>query len=324
MKSLFYKLGRLLYRQFGWSAQQRVSRQYNGVIKDAVSSNAMIYDIIKKGNPAMISRLGTVETAVLFNYLEIKESTSLSRVKKLHAVFKGSANKWDSDVKKSIKDNAGFFPVNEEMLDRFTVFFLEQIKKIDAIAIWGFVVGETWLVHRLCQAAFKYDPKGLEPYYFSDPWSRALAGKTVLVIHPFIHSIRKQYKCREKLFDNPLILPDFDLVTIAAVQSIAGNSTEFKNWFEALDYMQREIDNVNFDVAIIGAGSYGLPLAAYIKEKGKIAIHIGGATQILFGIKGKRWDDHPVISKFYNEHWVRPELSETVLNAEMVEGGCYW
>ena len=37
---------------------------------------------------------------------------------------------------------------------------------------------------------------------------------------------------------------------------------------------------------------------------------MSGATQLLFGIKGKRWDDHPVISKLYNPAWVRPDETE--------------
>jgi hypothetical protein len=57
---------------------------------------------------------------------------------------------------------------------------------------------------------------------------------------------------------------------------------------------------------------------------GKIGIHLGGPLQILFGIKGRRWDAHDVISKMYNEHWVRPSKSETPENNFAVEGGCYW
>ncbi|MCD7883766.1 MAG: hypothetical protein LUI87_08725 [Lachnospiraceae bacterium] len=81
---------------------------------------------------------------------------------------------------------------------------------------------------------------------------------------------------------------------------------------------------MDFDVAIIGAGAYGLPLAAYCKERGAQAIQMSGATQILFGIKGKRWDDHPFISSLYNEYWVRPNESETPPLKQKVEGGSYW
>lgn len=88
--------------------------------------------------------------------------------------------------------------------------------------------------------------------------------------------------------------------------------------------MEDKIDKIDFDIAIIGAGAYGLPLTAYCKEIGKQAVQMSGATQILFGIKGKRWDEHPYISKLYNEHWVRPMTSETPPEIEKVEGGSYW
>ena len=51
---------------------------------------------------------------------------------------------------------------------------------------------------------------------------------------------------------------------------------------------------------------------------------MSGATQLLFGIKGKRWDDHPVIGKLYNDAWVRPAESEGIARRETVEGGSYW
>lgn len=61
----------------------------------------------------------------------------------------------------------------------------------------------------------------------------------------------------------------------------------------------------------------------YTQRMGKKAVHLGGATQILFGIKGKRWDENPAVSKFYNEYWVRP-LPEESVRKNNVEGGCYW
>ena len=63
---------------------------------------------------------------------------------------------------------------------------------------------------------------------------------------------------------------------------------------------------------------------AHAKRRGKQAIHLGGPLQILFGIKGKRWDDIPSVSKFYNEYWTRPSDEETPVNNTKVEGGCYW
>ena len=87
--------------------------------------------------------------------------------------------------------------------------------------------------------------------------------------------------------------------------------------------MYNEALKIDFDVAIIGCGAYGFPLAAKLKRAGKITIHLGGAVQILFGIKGSRWDNGEV-SKFYNEYWVRPDDKDKPQNANNVENGCYW
>jgi len=111
---------------------------------------------------------------------------------------------------------------------------------------------------------------------------------------------------------------------LKAVQSLAGSETEFDTWFDAYDWMCNQIKNIDFDVAIIGCGAYGLPLAAYVKSLGKQAIHLGGATQILFGIKGKRYDDIPFYRGLYNQYWVRPNSGEKIQNYLKVETGCYW
>jgi hypothetical protein len=324
MSSLFYKFGRFLYRIVGLSANQRISQVYPGPIMNAENSNKMIYDFIRAGKPAMVSRFGTPESKCLLNYLELQGLRSKGFLSNLDAKFTGAYSKWRLDVKADLLNLVGFFPTTDEMLDRFGAFYIEQIKKIDVIGIWGFVPGETFLVKKFCSNATAYNPLALEPYFFANPWSKALEGKKVLVIHPFAKSIKQQYSKKQHLFKDKSVLPDFQLKVITAVQSIAGTKTKFTNWFDALTSMQDQIDLIDFDIAIIGAGSYGLPLSAYIKEKGKIAIHVGGATQILFGIKGKRWDVHPNIAPLYNDYWIRPDISELVPEAYRVEGACYW
>jgi hypothetical protein len=165
----------------------------------------------------------------------------------------------------------------------------------------------------------------LEPFFTSNPWTKALAGKKVLVVHPFVETIKSQYQQRERIFNNDL-LPAFELEVIPAVQSIAGQKTEFEDWFSALHSMKEQIAKKDFDVCILGCGAYGFPLASFVKNMGKQAIHIGGATQLLFGIKGKRWEQFIVYpySNLFNEHWVRPNQNETPKKSNSVEGGCYW
>lgn len=116
-------------------------------------------------------------------------------------------------------------------------------------------------------------------------------------------------------------MPEFDLQIMRSVQSIAGNPSGFETWFDALAYMEEEIEKRDFDIALLGCGAYGFNLAAHIKRMGKKAVHLGGFLQILFGIIGKRWEGkYP----FENEHWIRPLESDKPKGADSIENGCYW
>ena len=147
----------------------------------------------------------------------------------------------------------------------------------------------------------------------------------MLVVHPFATTIQHQYERRSNLFDNNL-LPEFELEVIPAVQSIAGEVTRFNDWFGALDWMKEEIAKRDFDVCILGCGAYGFPLAGFVKDLGKKAIHLGGVTQLLFGIRGARWENFVVqpYSNLFNEFWVRPTDDERPRHAHIVENACYW
>lgn len=145
------------------------------------------------------------------------------------------------------------------------------------------------------------------------------------MVHPFEDSIRNQYSKRELLFADKRVLPAFNLKTIKSVQSICNNPVEFESWFDALDSMKERISDTSFDVAIIGCGAYGFPLAAHVKRLGRISIHMGGATQSLFGIIGKRWETvYGYSGTLYNENWSRPLPSEYPRDGDKMEGGAYW
>lgn len=220
--------------------------------------------------------------------------------------------------------NTGFFPINDKkLLEKFSEIYLVSAAESDILGVWNSSEYEGVAVSEFCPNATLTRLTALEPYYFENPWSIALKNKKVLVVHPFAKTIEKQYAKHSQLFENKEVLPDFELITFKAKNTIFGHD-KFKNWFEVFDYSCEQISKINFDIAIIGAGAYGLPLASFIKKTGKQAVHIAGATQILFGIKGKRWDEHPTISKLYNENWVRPATDETPAECKKVEKGCYW
>jgi hypothetical protein len=230
-------------------------------------------------------------------------------------------------VKKRVFENmftlSGFFPSNEESIRKFSKMMLEDMQLLDVLGCWRI---EERFLQKYFPLAKRIKLSTLEPYLQKDPWSEVLKDKKVLVIHPFNATIENQYfNKREQLFADKRVLPEFkSFETIKAVQTIAGNEADFKDWFEALDYMKAEIDKKDFDIAIIGCGAYGFPLAAHVKRLGKKAVHLGGPTQMLFGVKGKRWLENDNFKNIINDYFVFPDNTDKIKNASKVEEGCYW
>ena len=273
--------------------------------------NDRVKEMVLAGAPLMISRLGAVELSCLRFYLEKRRTV-------------GKA--YSSKIRTAMSNQAGFFPTDDKSLDAFAEMFLGHIARVDVMGVW-FNQYEDVICNDYCPEAGLVDLDCFEPFRFAPPWSAALSGRKVLVIHPFAESIRRQYEeKRSLLFASPDVLPEFDLKTIKSVQSIGGSRVDHGSWFDAYHYMCDQIAKEDFEVCLIGAGAYGLPLASFAKQLGKQAIHLGGVTQILFGIKGKRWEREYADStaKLFNEHWVRPLASETPANKNTIERGCYW
>ena len=77
-----------------------------------------------------------------------------------------------------------------------------------------------------------------------------------------------------------------------------------------------------FTQQFMGHADFGTTYNKYfkpLKEQKKICIVLGGALQILFGVKGNRWNKHEVISKFFNQHWIKPLPHEVPNGATIKE-----
>ncbi len=281
---------------------------------ESMDVEQFIYDKLVDNHPCMIARYGSTELSILaasLGYPQLPWRISLQ-----NKVRKGNLGRY-----------SGFFPQNDMKLTlKFCDLMKESTGYADYIGVW-FLPMEEYIIKNYCSTQTMTGSLGdIEPWFPKKiRWTKALENKKVLVIHPFASTIKTQYEKRELLFDNPDVLPKFELYVVQAVQTIAGQSdSRFRTWFDALDYMFCEAMKIDFDIAIIGCGAYGFPLAARIKKAGKKAIHMGGAIQLLFGIKGARWDNHPTISGMYNENWVRASEVEKPQCFNKVEGGCYW
>ena len=270
-------------------------------------------EVLVSGKPCLLARLGSSELGCVSYYTRWRERRILPAP-------------YPSQLRRIMRVNAGVFPVDDASLDRFAEVFLGGVAQADVMGVW-FNRNEDRIVERYCPEARLVQLEAFNCVLRTNPWSAELAGKIVLVVHPFAKTIQQQYQTRRALlFANPEVLPEFELKTLAAVQSAAGGDSGHPSWFAALEDMTEQVAGIDFDVAIIGAGAYGLPLGAAVKAMGRQAVHLGAATQLLFGVRGRRWEvESPHdIARLFNEHWVRPSQDETPPDAQSVEGGCYW
>lgn len=279
-------------------------------------------DLIRKGltgdRPFMVARMGFTELDCATKY----QSSKLGLPKYWRFITSGINNYEIDDISvKEMTIQSGFFPSNVKNLERFSEILINDMPQVDVLGSW--LHNEKFFANELRNAT-RIQLADIEPYYSNKPWSIALAGKKVLLIHPFEETIKAQYLKRKHLFTNPDVLPEFELKTIKAVQGIVGEKTSYNDWFEALDSMKSKIDATDFDVAIIGAGAYGFSLAAHVKRIGKKAVHMGGATQLMFGIMGRRWVDNTRVTAMVNDYWTRPSQTETPRDFKRMEDGAYW
>ncbi len=288
-------------------------RDYPGPIAEGAAGNDVVAETLRHGAPCLVTRLGRSEVLCLGHYRRWRRPTLISVP-------------YPPYVHELIHMNAGVFPHDDATLDRFSARCLEAAAAADVMAVWH-NRGEDAVVRECCPDAKLIDLPALDCMCYSQPWSAELAGKTVLVVHPFAATIAAQYRDhRHELFADPVVLPELELKTLTPPQSIAGAPCGFPDWFAALDDTCERIASQEFDVAIIGAGAYGLPIGAFVKGLGRQAVHMGGATQLLFGIKGRRWETEyaDIIVPLMNEFWTRPAETETPADARSVENGCYW
>ena len=294
-------------------------------------SSALVYEALASGKPCMIARYGATELYCLSNYLGIQQGW-----RNAPGFIRGTAEPWwwAPERIENMRDCSGFFPLEEEAIARFCEMMLEDTEQLDILASW---LSKERHLDGLLAGKPKILLPYLEPWFAESPWTRVLEGKRVVVVHPFSEQIEYQYHhCRKSLFGKENILPPFSLRTVKAVQSLGGHNDQgFTFWFEALDWMKDQIGQTDFDICLLGCGAYGFSLAASVKRMGKQAVHLGGALQLLFGIKGKRWEDpqygvqrwglpEGFYVNMFNDHWKKPDDFTKPANAQQVEGACYW
>ena len=234
---------------------------------------------------------------------------------------------WKRQADRLLLDS-GVFPATRGQFDRFLRTYAEGVAALDGICLWqdsAFLRQyELRLASFLCPNASHLSGQVLSPFSVLPE----IANLRWLVVSPFVKTMKSQERhlarvhsfypwhgCLEGIEGRPVYLrcPFFSYM----------EKSPYRDWSEGVDRLTEEALKHEFDLALVGAGAWSLPLLANLKRAGKKGLHLGGATQLVFGIKGRRWDQEGWYMP-YNEAWVRPLPEETPAGCMQKEKGCYW
>ena len=294
-----------------------------GVVGPAIYSieegGRMLLERIRIGIPFTAGKLGTSELEALLYY-------------KSHGngVF-------PLQIQKNMKINAGLFG-SASCIKEWCVYMLEHLGMMDEIVLWspGLPVQERYFIREHCPNIHTYLPlRALEPFYQTEAANRwSLAVRSFCVVTPFVSSIEGQWSRRDALFPYPLF-GDAEFkgcVRVGYSPLICGVGEPCSwsqqvlegGWFSAVLAVVDECVAKAADFVFVGAGALSLPICFELKKRGISAIHTGGGTQIIFGVKGRRWLSHGVISGFFNAEWTTPLAAEVPSGFQRIEEGCYF
>lgn len=319
-------------------SNQEITKYLAARLKSA-SAHVYLYQQIKRAleanQPCVIGKIGTNELLLIYSY---------------HLISQGRMKEFPPDVLREIEYGAGLYPIDRITIETFIKVYLDSLRSIDIFASWNdrFIDFEYALYSSYISNVRNKNGIGgiveltaLESFYTSKDnwWQTLFAGRCILVISPFTDSIQKQLAVdkRQKVWRGKWdgFWPDninFKYIRFEHPWSLLSKTEQEKYnaskcFSNKLQRFEKEIDNVGeFDIALIGAGCYSLPLCAYIKnKKSRIAFHLGGGLQMMFGVYGARWNTTSGIFKEYvNDAWIRPSGNEIPAGFKYQEGGAYF
>jgi hypothetical protein len=283
--------------------ERRLSRSYGGeMIFDAAAGNLRVKQLMLAGKPAAMGKIGSLEAEAAECFL--------------------AGSDYPEILRKQMLVNVGLHPADRAHLDAFCEVYLRAADQLDLLAAWG-NPGECVIIKRVGPRPL-VRLQSFESWLYDEPWSAALAGKRVVLVTPFARSAKAQFARRSEIWLNPTVLPELDLRVVKMPLSPGLVPPMHKDWQERYQSLVDEIERAPYDVLLVGAGGISLLLASHAKAQGRIGFHLGGHTQILFGITGRRWDKDYELARRQGPGWVRPGGDEAPPTVAQVEQGCYW
>ena len=276
---------------------------------DGARGNAIVRHALCGGSPFLAGRVGSTE---LRSYLHVN----------------GFA--YDPKVAKQLERLSGIYPPSWQNLKLFARLLEDSIREVDALAVFGWN-NEDKVVELLHDGAHVVPPKTLEPYFYpGEGWWHELGGKRLLIVNSIASELRARFTVdtlnrlwpHENGKVNSIIPSEIHIID-APYGWDATQQHRFATFQYLLDNIKLQVEKIDFDIALVACGGYGLPLAAWIKQRGKQAIHLGGVIQVWGGFKGARFETLVPWKHIINEHWI-PYPDKKIPTDRSHAEGDYW
>lgn len=214
-------------------------------------------------------------------------------------------------------DHSGIWPTDLGFLLRFCEQFRAAVAELDAIGLFAdaFAI-EAEIFERLAPPGMPMRFGDQEP--IRDPalprsqcWLELLRGRRVLIVSPFADLLRD--RARPEIYEPAWASAGKRWFEPAAVESVefpygfdAATRARYGSALDLLAELRATVVGRDFDVALIGAGGLGIPLAAAVKESGRVGLSLGGHLQVMFGVYGQRWlERREWREEIINDAWIR-------------------
>jgi hypothetical protein len=226
----------------------------------------------------------------------------------------------------------GVFPADPAFYRDFNRFYVPHLRNIDSLGVFYY----PWELRIVRQYALP----GKLVYYGDQQTNRYGAGtenecylpyfrgRRILIVCPFAGILKE--RATKEIFEGIYASVGkkqwFYPKSVDGLEFPYGFSAETQERYAtAIDLfgdIASELEQRDFDVALIAAGGLAIPLASRVKSMGKVALDLGGHLQAIFGVLGKR---HRNRSWSRNEWCIdMPERYRPPEADEVCDGGAYW
>ena len=300
---------------------------------------------IKKNQKFIIPRIAGVENNVTFitymlnrklennlydlhdGKLDIKNEKLIKNMEH-HIHFSGIKN-----YLKVMKNNAGILLSSPYALTKYTKEYLSAFENCDIYLGWGkwgnvykYIVDSHNFIDKKFKNKTKISALSMDIFnYIHNPWTHCLKGKRILIVSPFVESIKEKVSIRKEIYGVDLF-PDCTFVYLKPpqTQGLIRSKDYYIELFPFIKNLEKIKDD--FDIALCSCGGYGNIVVNHIYEMGKSAIYVGGVLQMYFGIYGMRWmrERKDIMNLYMNSYWSRPKEKEKPEGFENVEESAYW